>query len=162
MKIAADKVVTLHYTLKSENGKEIESSLGGEPLAYIHGADNLLPGLESRLDGKVKGDKVSGVVPAGEAFGDYEPELVEEVARSEFDEDEELVVGKEFQYDDEDGNVGHVRILEIGPDVVKIDGNHPLAGQALAFDVEVLDVRDATKDELSHGHVHGAGGHHHH
>lgn len=161
MKIASNKVATLHYTLKDDKGALIESSVGNEPLAYIHGVGNLIPGLEAKLEGKQAGDKLSVVVPAEDAYGERDEELIEEVERSEFDEGEELEVGKEFQYDDEDGNVFHVRVVKVGEKMVTIDGNHPLAGQTLAFEVEVLGVRDASKEELEHGHVHGEGGHHH-
>ncbi len=161
MKITTNKVGTLHYTLKDDKGALIESSVGQEPLTYIHGIGNLIPGLESHLEGKQPGDKVSVVVKPGDAYGERDESMVEEVERSEFDDSEEIEVGKEFQYDDEDGNVFHVRIVSITDDKVTVDGNHPLAGQTLAFEVEVLDVRDATKDELEHGHVHGPHGHHH-
>ena len=161
MKIAANKVATLHYTLKDDKGALIESSVGNEPLAYIHGIGNLIPGLEEKLEGKQAGDKVQAVVKPEDAYGERDEELIEEVDRAEFDEGEELEVGKEFQYDDEDGNVFHVRIVKVGDTKVTIDGNHPLAGQTLSFDVEVLNVREASKDELEHGHVHGEHGHHH-
>jgi FKBP-type peptidyl-prolyl cis-trans isomerase SlyD len=161
MKIAANKVATLHYTLKDDKGALIESSVGNEPLAYIHGIGNLIPGLEEKLEGKQAGDKVQAVVKPEDAYGERDEELIEEVDRAEFDEGEDLEVGKEFQYDDEDGNVFHVRIVKVGDTKVTIDGNHPLAGQTLSFDVEVLNVREASKDELEHGHVHGEHGHHH-
>ncbi|HTH14329.1 MAG TPA: peptidylprolyl isomerase [Spirochaetia bacterium] len=161
MKIAANKVATLHYTLKDDKGALIESSVGNEPLAYIHGIGNLIPGLEEKLEGKQAGDKVQAVVKPEDAYGERDEELIEEVDRAEFDEGEELEVGKEFQYDDEDGNVFHVRVVKVGDSKVTIDGNHPLAGQTLSFDVEVLEVREASKEELEHGHVHGEHGHHH-
>jgi FKBP-type peptidyl-prolyl cis-trans isomerase SlyD len=161
MKITANKVATLHYTLKDDKGALIESSVGNEPLAYIHGIGNLIPGLEEKLEGKGAGDKVQAVVKPEDAYGERDEELIEEVDRAEFDEGEELEVGKEFQYDDEDGNVFHVRVVKVGDTKVTIDGNHPLAGQTLSFDVEVLSVRDASKEELEHGHVHGEHGHHH-
>jgi len=161
MKIASNKIATLHYTLKDDKGALIESSVGSEPLSYIHGIGNLIPGLESKLEGKQAGDKISVVVKAEDAYGERDEEMVEEVERSEFDEGEELEVGKEFQYDDEDGNIFHVRIVKVDDKMVTIDGNHPLAGQTLAFEVEILGVRDASAEELEHGHVHGEGGHHH-
>jgi FKBP-type peptidyl-prolyl cis-trans isomerase SlyD len=161
MKIASNKVATLHYTLKDDKGALIESSVGNEPLEYIHGIGNLIPGLEEKLEGKVAGDKLSVVVKAEDAYGERDEEMIEEVEKAEFDAGEELEVGKEFQYDDEDGNVFHVRVIKIEGDMVTVDGNHPLAGQNLAFDVEVISVRDATKEELEHGHVHGEGHDHH-
>jgi len=161
MKIASNKVATLHYTLKDDKGALIESSVGNEPLTYIHGIGNLIPGLEDKLEGKTVGDKLSVVVKAEDAYGERDEELIEEVERAEFDDGEELEVGKEFQYDDEDGNVFHVRVVKIDDKMVTIDGNHPLAGQTLAFEVEVLGVREATAEELEHGHVHGPEGHTH-
>jgi len=161
MKIASNKVATLHYTLKDDKGALIESSVGNEPLTYIHGIGNLIPGLEDKLEGKQAGDKLSVVVKPEDAYGERDEELIEEVERAEFDDGEELEVGKEFQYDDEDGNVFHVRVVKIDEKTVTIDGNHPLAGQTLAFEVEVLGVRDASAEELEHGHVHGPEGHHH-
>jgi FKBP-type peptidyl-prolyl cis-trans isomerase SlyD len=161
MKIASNKVATLHYTLKDDKGALIESSVGNEPLTYIHGIGNLIPGLEDKLEGKTVGDKLSVVVKAEDAYGERDEELIEEVERAEFDDGEELEVGKEFQYDDEDGNVFHVRVVKIDDKMVTIDGNHPLAGQTLAFEVEVLGVREATAEELEHGHVHGPEGHSH-
>lgn len=161
MKIASNKVATLHYTLKDDKGALIESSVGSEPLTYIHGIGNLIPGLESQLEGKTAGDKIAVTVKAEDAYGDRDEELIEEVERTEFDDGEELEVGKEFQYDDEDGNIFHVRIVKVDDKMVTIDGNHPLAGQNLSFEVEVLSVREASKEELEHGHVHGEGGHHH-
>ena len=162
MKIASNKVATLHYTLKDDKGALIESSVdSGEPLTYIHGIGNLIPGLESKLEGKKAGDKLSVVVKAEDAYGERDEEMIEEVERTEFDDGEELEVGKEFQYDDEDGNIFHVRVVKMDDKMVTIDGNHPLAGQTLAFEVEVLDVRDASAEELEHGHVHGPEGHTH-
>ena len=163
MKIASNIVATIHYTLKDDKGELIESSSqeGGEPLSYIHGTGNLIPGLEEKLEGKSKGDKLSVSVSADDAYGERDESLIEVVEKSEFDDAEELVEGKEFQYDDEDGNIFHVRIVKIDGGKVTVDCNHPLAGKNLSFDVEVLDVRAATQEELDHGHVHGEGGHHH-
>jgi len=163
MKIAPDTIATLHYVLKEAGGELIESSrqADGEPLTYLHGSGTMIPGLEDKLEGKSKGDKLSVDVSAEEAYGERDEELIETVEKSEFDDAEELTEGKEFQYDDEDGNVFHVRIVKIEGDKVTVDGNHPLAGKNLHFDIEVLDVRAATAEELEHGHAHGEGGHHH-
>jgi len=161
MKIAPNLVATIQYTLKDDKGTLIESSVGGEPLAYIHGVGNLIPGLEDKLEGKVKGDKLNVTVKPDDAYGERDETLIEIVEKAEFDDGEEITEGKEFQYDDEDGNIFHVRIVKIDGDKVTVDGNHPLAGKTLNFDVEVLGVRAATDDELEHGHVHGEHGHHH-
>jgi len=155
MKIASNTVVTIHYTLKDDKGELIESSIGGDPMEYIHGVGNLIPGLESKLEGKEKGAKLSVVVPPEDGYGENDPELIETVEKAEFESMEDLSVGKEFQYDDEDGNVFHVRVTGVDGDKVTVDGNHPLAGQTLAFEVEVLGVREASKEEVEHGHVHG-------
>ena len=162
MQIADNKVVKLHYTLKNPQGGLIESSVGQEPLEYIHGVGTLISGLEAALVGKAKGDKVSVVVKPADGYGERDEELVEIVKKAEFEPEEELTLGKEFQYDDEDGNIFHVRITKIDTEDITVDGNHPLAGQTLHFEVEILDVREATAEELDHGHVHGEGGHHHH
>ena len=161
MKIAPNLVATIQYTLKDDKGTLIESSVGGEPLAYIHGVGNLIPGLEDKLEGKVKGDKLNVTVKPDDAYGERDETLIEIVEKAEFEDGEEITEGKEFQYDDEDGNIFHVRIVKIDGDKVTVDGNHPLAGKTLNFDVEVLGVRAATDDELEHGHVHGEHGHHH-
>jgi FKBP-type peptidyl-prolyl cis-trans isomerase SlyD len=161
MQITANKVAVIHYSLKDSKKELIETSIGNEPLAYLHGAANLISGLEDALEGKKAGDKFSVTVGCAEAYGDYDKELVEVVPKSDFENQEELEVGKEFQYDDEDGNIFHVRILKVDADNVTVDGNHPLAGQDLSFDIEVLSVRDATDEELEHGHVHQEGHHHH-
>jgi len=163
MKIAPNTVATIHYTLSDAKGELIESSRQeeGEPLVYIHGTGNLISGLEDKLTGKSKGDKLIVAVKAEDAYGQRDESLIETVEKSEFDDTEELNEGKEFQYDDEDGNIFHVRIVKIDGDSVTVDGNHPLAGKDLSFDVEVIDVRVATKEELEHGHVHGEHGHQH-
>ena len=161
MTITKDKVATIHYTLKDDQGTLIESSVGKEPLLYLHGTGNLITGLENALEGRKKGETVKVTVAPAEGYGDRDNELVEEVAKDEFESDEELEIGKEFQYDDEEGNVYHVRITAIGEQTITVDGNHPLAGKTLNFEVEIIDIRDATKEEKEHGHIHGEGGHHH-
>ena len=163
MKIAPNMVATIHYTLSDAKGELIESSRQeeGEPLVYIHGTGNLISGLEDKLAGKSKGDKLLVAVKAEDAYGERDESLIETVEKSEFEDTEELMEGKEFQYDDEDGNSFHVRIVKIDGDNVTVDGNHPLAGKDLSFDVEVIEVRVATKEELEHGHVHGEHGHQH-
>lgn len=161
MTITNNKVATIHYTLKRPDGKLIESSEGQEPLVYIHGIGMLIEGLETALHGKKAGDTLSVVVKPAEGYGERDESLIENVPKSDFEPGEELVVGKEFQYDDEEGAIYHVRITKIEGENVTVDGNHPLAGEVLHFDVKVLEVREATEEELEHGHVHGEGGHHH-
>jgi FKBP-type peptidyl-prolyl cis-trans isomerase SlyD len=160
MQISKNKVVTLKYRLTDDDGDLIDESTEAEPMAYIHGVGNLIPGLEAALEGKQKGDALKVTVNPDEGFGDRNDELTRVVSRSVFDFVEELEVGMQFQTDGGQG-MEVVTIVGIEGDQVTVDGNHPLAGVTLSFDVAVLDVRDATQEELSHGHVHGPGGHHH-
>jgi FKBP-type peptidyl-prolyl cis-trans isomerase SlyD len=160
MQISKNKVVTLKYRLTDDDGDLIDESTEAEPMAYIHGVGNLIPGLEAALEGKQKGDALKVTVNPEEGFGDRNDELTRVVSRNVFDFVEELEVGMQFQTDGGQG-MEVVTIVGIEGDQVTVDGNHPLAGVTLSFDVAVLDVRDATQEELSHGHVHGPGGHHH-
>ena len=159
MKVANDHVVTMHYTLTSPDGEVLDSSVGGEPLAYLHGHGNIIPGLERQLEGKVTGDKVIAEVPAAEGYGDHNPALVVEASRSQFPEDVELQPGMRFQAQTPQGN-RVAQITRVEGDVITVDTNHPLAGVDLRFDVEITDVRAAKADEIDHGHVHT--GHHGH
>jgi FKBP-type peptidyl-prolyl cis-trans isomerase SlyD len=160
MKIAQHKVVSLHYTLRNDGGDTIDSSAVGEPLAYVHGTGSLLPGLETALEGRAAGDKLSVRLAANEAYGERDAGLVQSVPRKALATIGKIKVGTRFH-----ANVGGgtrvMTITAVAKDNVTIDGNHPLAGQNLNFDVEVLSVRDATAEELAHGHVHGPGGHGH-
>lgn len=161
MQIAKDAVVNIHYTLKNDAGAVLDSSAGGEPLAYMHGNGNLIPGLEKALEGKRAGDKLSVSIPPKDAYGTRNEELVQSVPRSAFGGAAgKLAVGMQFQADSNHGP-RTVTITSIEGDKVTVDGNHPLADQTLNFDVEVADVRSATAEELQHGHVHGPGGHDH-
>ncbi|HEV2227722.1 MAG TPA: peptidylprolyl isomerase [Steroidobacteraceae bacterium] len=156
MAIAHNDVVTIHYTLKDDTDKVIDSSAGGEPLAYLHGHGNIIPGLERELAGKNVGDRLKVRVPAAEGYGEYDRALVQKVPRRALKGIADLRVGLRLQ-------AGHqaVTVTHIAGDMITLDGNHPLAGQNLTFDVEITAVRAATEEELTHGHVHGAGGHHH-
>lgn len=160
MNIAKDKVVSMHYTVKAANGEVIDTSEGREPLLYMQGHRNIIPGLEQALEGKQVGDKIEPVIEADMAYGEINDALIQEVPRSAFEGVEQLEVGMHFQAQSEQGPV-HVKVTNIEDDKVTVDGNHPLAGQTLHFSVEVVDVRDATEEELAHGHAHGAGGHEH-
>lgn len=161
MLIQKNAVVTMHYTLKDDEGGLIQSSLNAEPLAYLHGAGNIIKGLESALEGKQAGAKVQVSIEPGEAYGERDDRRVQDVPKSMFPEPDEVEVGNQFHAADPQGNPVVVTVIEVGDDSVTVDGNHPLAGIRLHFDVEVVDVRDATMEELAHGHVHGPGGHHH-
>jgi FKBP-type peptidyl-prolyl cis-trans isomerase SlyD len=159
MEIADQKVVSIDYTLTDSSGKVIDSSNGREPLAYLHGAGNIIPGLEKALTGKSTGDAVTANIPPGEAYGEKDPQLVQAVPRDRFPA-QNITVGMQFQAQG-GGQSRVVTVVNLDPENVTIDANHPLAGETLNFDVKVVDVRDATAEELSHGHVHGAGGHQH-
>lgn len=157
--IAKDQVVSFHYTLTDEQGTVIDKS-EAQPLVYLHGASNIIPGLENALVGKSVGDKLTVTVQPSEAYGEYQPEMVQEVPRNLFQGVDNIEAGMQFQAQTDDG-MQVVTVKDVTDDAVIVDGNHPLAGQTLNFDVEVVDIRDASEEELAHGHAHGAGGHHH-
>lgn len=160
MQIAKNKVVSINYTLTDDAHNVIDSSDGAEPLTYLHGSQNIIPGLENALTGKSVGDKLKVTVAPEEAYGERLEDMVQVVPRDRFEPDAELEVGMQFQTPTED-SVSIVTITKVDADNVTVDANHPLAGLTLLFSVEVVSVRDASAEELSHGHVHGAGGHHH-
>lgn len=160
MKIAENTVVHMHYILKDENGNILDSSSGREPLAYIQGIGNIIPGLEKEMTGKNVGDKVKAIIAPEEAYGLREESMVQSVPKSGFQGEEELVAGMQVQVGTSDGEA-IATVTKVEGDDVTLDMNHPLAGVTLHFDVEIMEVRAATEEELSHGHVHGAGGHHH-
>ncbi len=160
MQIAAQKVVTIEYTLTDGQGEVLDSSRGGEPLSYIHGTGSIIPGLESALLGKSAGDELQVQVPAADAYGQRDDALIQAVPRRMFPAGQ-VEVGMQFQAQGP-GGARVVTVVAVDEAHVTIDANHPLAGVDLSFDVKVVGVRDATNDELSHGHVHGPGGHHHH
>jgi len=156
MTISQDKVVTIDYTLKNAKGDVLDSSEGQEPLIYLHGAENIVPGLERELEGKTIGDALQAVVAPADGYGVRNDELVGAVPREMFESDMELEVGMSFQAETDQG-VQVVNIVALTDEEVTVDGNHPLAGETLHFDVTVCAVRDATAEELEHGHVHSAG-----
>ena len=159
MKIGIETVVTMNYTLKNSEGILLDTSEGREPLVYLHGVGALIPGLESELNDKVKGDKIKAVVAPADAYGEKRDDLLREVGKEGFQGDEELMEGMQVQLDTDRGPAIAV-VTKIENEVVTLDLNHPLAGMTLHFDVEITDVRAANKDEIEHGHVHGHGGHH--
>jgi FKBP-type peptidyl-prolyl cis-trans isomerase SlyD len=161
MLIAINKAVSIDYTLTNDAGEVIDSSAGGEPLVYLQGAGNIIVGLEKALDGKQVGDELTVVVEPEEAYGEYSAELVSTLNRAMFEGVDELEVGMQFHASGPDGSTQIVTIRDLEGDQVTVDGNHPLAGQRLSFQVKITDVRDASEEELAHGHVHGAGGHQH-
>lgn len=163
MTIQKDKVVTMHYHLTSaDDGQVLDSSRGSNPLTYLHGTGSIIPGLERELVGLGVGATKTVQVEAADAYGEYDDEMVQTLPRAEFAGIENLEVGMMLQAQDQDGNTFDVHITQIEGDEVQIDGNHPLAGIPLTFEIEIVAIRDATAEELQHGHAHGEGGHHHH
>jgi FKBP-type peptidyl-prolyl cis-trans isomerase SlyD len=162
MQIAQDKVVLIHYTLTNDGGKVLDSSSGGDPLAYLHGQGNIIPGLEKALEGKQAGDKLNVRVEPAEGYGVRDDSLVQQVPRRAFGSVSKIEPGMQFHAQSAQGQMRVVTVTHVKGDMVTVDANHPLAGEVLVFDVEVAEVRDATGEELEHGHVHGPGGHHHH
>lgn len=160
MNISKNSAVSLNYKLTDDDGAVLDSSEGGDPLTYIHGAGMLIPGLEKELEGKAGGDELKVRVPPEEAYGLRDDSKIHAVPKSQLPADVEIVAGMQFQAQSESG-VHILTALEVGEESVKMDANHPLAGKALNFDVTVVEVREATAEELQHGHVHGPGGHSH-
>ncbi len=160
MQISKNSVVTFHYRLTKDGGELVEDSFEGEPLTYLHGHGSLIIGMEKALEGKQVGNNFSVEIPAEEGYGERHEELIQEVPRSAFDGVGEITEGMRFRASTEQGEVPVV-VTSVTEDKVIVDGNHPLAGAKLDFTVEVKTVREATAEEIDHGHVHGAGGHHH-
>ena len=160
MQIADKTVVSIHYTLTNADGETLDSSVGQDPLVYLHGSNNIIAGLEAALLGKSAGDSLQVGVEPGDGYGELRDELVQEVDRSAFQGVDEIDVGMQFMAQTPWGEQP-VTVVKVEGDNITLDGNHPLAGQVLNFDVEVVEIREASAEELDHGHVHGPGGHHH-
>ena len=160
MQAANQTVVSIDYTLKDDEGDVLDSSEAGAPLVYLHGADNIIPGLEAALTGKSAGEALTVVVSAEDGYGEYDESLVAEVERDRFPGADEIELGDQFQANTPEGP-RMVTVIGIDDEAITIDANHPLAGETLHFDVTIVEVRAATKEEIEHGHVHGEGGHHH-
>lgn len=160
MQIEKNRVVTLDYTLRDEQGTVIDSSSGREPLAYLHGKGNIIPGLEEALAGKAEGDTLDVTVAPERGYGPRDERLVQIVPRAKFGEVQGLAPGMQVRVHGQQG-ARIVTVVRVDRDFVTVDGNHPLAGRTLHFSVEVTGVRKATHEEVTHGHVHGPGGHHH-
>ncbi|NMM42092.1 FKBP-type peptidyl-prolyl cis-trans isomerase [Pseudoalteromonas arctica] len=156
MIIATNKVVKMHYSVMDNDKNSIDNSFDGEPLTFIVGTGYLIQGLEDALQGKKAGDTLSVTVPPEQGYGERHDDLMQAVPKSMF-EGMEIEVGMQFRASTDDGDQS-VMIIDIQEEDVIVDGNNPLAGITLNFDVEILEVRDATADELAHGHVHGDGG----
>lgn len=160
MKISNDSVVSMHYTLTNDTGEVLDSSAGREPLAYLQGHGNIIPGLENALVDKVAGDKLKVTVKPEEGYGVRNEGMVQEVDLANFQEPNEVKEGIRIRVETNQG-VSVAVVTKVDGDKVTLDMNHPLAGETLHFDVEITDVRAASQDELAHGHVHGPGGHQH-
>jgi FKBP-type peptidyl-prolyl cis-trans isomerase SlyD len=160
VEVSSDRVVTIHYTLKDDGGTVLDSSAGGEPLTYIQGHGNLVSGLEKALEGKQHGSTLAVVVAPAEGYGERDEGLIQRVPKRTLQGSGDIKKGMQFQARTDDGMRLFTVTAVIG-DMVTLDGNHPLADQTLHFDIEIIGVREATAEELEHGHVHGAGGHHH-
>ena len=161
MQVANNMVVTIDYTLTDNDGTVLDSSDGGEPLAYLHGQGNIIVGLEEALEGLSAGDAVDVTVLPEKAYGERREDLIQVVPRERFVTDGGIEVGMTFHSHESENGGRVVRVVEVSPERVTIDGNHPLAGVTLNFSVRIQDVREASAEELDHGHVHGPGTHHH-
>ena len=157
MAIEDRKVVSFHYTLTNDKGEQIESSRDREPMAYLHGYRNIIPGLENAMAGRDVGDTFEVTVEPVEAYGERNPDAVQRISAKHFPNLRQLSPGQMVQLQTKQGPIQAV-IVKVGRFNVDVDANHPLAGQTLTFDVEVTDIRDATQEEIDHGHVHGPGG----
>ena len=160
MQIAENAVVTIDYTLKDNEGNVIDQSTNGQ-FAYLHGAANIIPGLEKALTGKQAGDELSVSVSPAEGYGERNDAMVQAVPREMFETGTNPEVGMQFHAESPQGDVIVVTVIGVEDDTITVDGNHPLAGVDLNFDVKVIDVRQATEEEIAHGHVHGPEGHAH-
>ena len=160
--IANGKVVNLLYSLKNSEGEVLDRADQEAPFTYLHGAQQIVPGLETALEGLKVGDKKQVTVAPEDGYGELNEELKLTVSRTQFPADANLEPGMQFEAHTPDGQGVVFTVEALEGDKIKIDGNHPLAGQVLHFDVEVLSMRDATAEEMEHGHAHGEDGHHHH
>lgn len=158
--MSAQRVVTFHYTLTDSTGEILDSTKGEAPFGFLEGAGQIIPGLESQILNLEKGTKKKITVTSDNAYGPRDENLVKPVPREQF-EQKEIKVGDQFQVGDEHGGGMPLIVVDVSATHVTLDANHPLAGVDLTFDVEIIDSRPATKEELSHGHAHGGDGHHH-
>jgi FKBP-type peptidyl-prolyl cis-trans isomerase SlyD len=152
--IGDNMVVSMHYKLTDDNGNLLDSSEGSRPFAYLHGAGTIIPGLEKALVGKVKGDSLQVRIEPPEGYGEVIPSLIQTVEKAAFKDVESIKAGMAFEAKAADGTVHRIKVKEVKGDEVTIDANHPLAGVPLNFDINIVGVREATKEELSHGHAH--------
>jgi len=161
MQIAKHKVVTFDYTLTDQTGATLDTSKGRQPLTYLHGIGQIIPGLERALEGKAAGDHVEVDVIPGDAYGEHDPKRVQKVPRAQFANVQNIEKGMQFEARGPTGDKHNVTVADVDDQMVTVDGNHPLAGKTLHFGINGVSVRDATPEEQQHGHAHGPGGHQH-
>jgi len=161
MKIQNNSAVSFHYTLTDDDGINIDSSEGKEPLGYMHGAGNIIPGLEKALEGKTAGDELTVAVNAAEGYGEVQKELIQEVPAEAFQGIDTIELGMQFEAQTGQGGTVPVTVIAVTDEIITVDGNHPLAGRNLNFEVSIAEVRDASEEEIANGHVHGPDGHDH-
>jgi len=161
VQVAENKIVGIEYTLTDSEGEVLDTSEGRGPLAYLHGKGGIIPGLEEALTGKAVGDELKVVVPPEKGYGQRNDGLLNRVPKEAFGGQLEFELGLQFPVQDQNGQPRLVTIVHIEEEAVVLDANHPLAGETLTFDVKIVEVRDATEEELTHGHSHGEGGHQH-
>lgn len=161
MQIGKNSVVTLNYTLKNDQGDTLDESQDASFL-YLHGAGGIIPGLEGQLEGKTAGDSFQAHIEPADGYGERDDSMVQTVSRDMFEADHPIEEGLQFHAESPEGDMLTVTITKVDGDNITIDGNHPLAGIALNFDINIVDIREASSEEIEHGHVHGPGGHHHH
>lgn len=161
MAIGQNKVITMNYTLKDEEGNVIQSTDNANPFRFLSGNKQILPKLEEEINNMIIGSKKNVKIPSTEAYGEYTEQALQQVNKNNFPKDIDLQVGMEFMANSPDGHQMPFVVKDIKEEEITIDFNHPLAGKDLEFEVELVDIRDATVEEMQHGHVHGEGGHHH-
>lgn len=154
MIIDGNCVVSIHYTLTGDDGAEIDSSAGNEPLVYLHGAHNIIPGLESALSGKSVGDELDVTVEPEDGYGAIDPALIQKVPRTVFEGVDDIQPGMQFHAENDEGDQRLIVVTSVSGEEIEIDANHPLAGRTLHFKVSVENIRDATSEEVEHGHAH--------
>ena len=159
--VTKGRVISLDFILKNEQGEMLDQSEGSEPLEYLHGSNEVVPGLEKALEGRKIGEHVRVVIPPSDAYGEYEVSLVDEVSREQFPGIDDIQPGMQFQTQMDDGAPMIISITAVDGDTVVVDGNHPLAGMTLVFEVDIIGIREAADDEIAHGHVHSGGVCHH-
>ncbi len=159
--IGDQSVVNMHYKLTDNDGTVIDSSEGAQPLAYLHGAGNIIPGLEKALVGKAQGDKLQVKIEPKEGYGEINTDLIKIIEKKAFEGVDKIEVGMAFEAKAPDGSTQNIIVKKVEGDDITIDTNHPLAGVTLNFDIQIVSVREATKEELDHGHTHDGHEHSH-